>query len=56
MRSNLWMEIRLIISWPWYGKMILDYPDGFSVITGDNKSKRGSQKGEKPRDGSMRPV
>ena len=38
------MELRLLINWPWHGKMKLDYPGRPSVIILVFRSRRGRQK------------
>ena len=38
------MELRLLINWPWHGKMKLDYPARPSVIILVFRSRRGRQK------------
>lgn len=51
---KLQMKLKLLINWPWDGKMTLDYLGGPSVITRVLMSGTGKQKRENQRDGSMK--
>lgn len=45
-KLGLQMELRLLISWPWNGEIVLDYPQWTNVITGVLITERGRQESE----------